>query len=348
LRTSSAIVYFWALSISLAVVPAGLGQGPSAQVPASASDPIPAPVPQLAHISGTVTDTNGDIVPGAVVTLEDAAHQHKWTATANDAALFQFDNLEPGAYRITVSAPGYIDWRSDELTLNPGQLDSLTTIRLAIAGNAASVVVTASRDEIAVEELKMEEQQRVLGFIPNYYVVYDPNAPPLTSRMKFQLATKVMTNPVTFAGTGFLALLNQASDYPDYQQGLKGYGQRFGAVYADGLTDIMVGGAILPSLLHQDPRYFYQGTGTHKSRLFHAITSPIICKGDNGRWQPNYSSLGGYLASGAVANAYYPQNNRGAGLVLNTFFTDIAANVANSVIQEFVLRKLTPSAKNHN
>ena len=106
--------------------------------------------------------------------------------------------------------------------------------------------------------------------------------------------------------------------------------------------------AILPSILHQDPRYFYQGTGTTKSRLLHALSSPFICRGDNGRWQPNYSSLGGYLVSGAIANAYYPETNRGPGLVLHTFTVDLSANIANAVLQEFVLRKLTPSAKGRN
>ncbi len=76
-------------------------------------------------------------------------------------------------------------------------------------------------------------------------------------------------------------------------QGAKGFGQRLGANYANGLTDIMIGGAILPSILHQDPRYFYQGTGTKKSRALHALSTRFICKGDNGLWQPNYSGLGG-------------------------------------------------------
>jgi hypothetical protein len=155
-----------------------------------------------------------------------------------------------------------------------------------------------------------------------------------------------MTDPVTFLGSAFVAGIDQAADTPNYQQGLKGYGQRFGANYANGLTDIMVGGAILPSLLHQDPRYFYQGTGTNKSRVLHALSSPFICKGDNGRWQPNYSGLGGYLAAGAIANTYYPEPNRGPGLVFSTFGIDVAADMANGVIQEFLLRKLTPSAKN--
>jgi hypothetical protein len=69
---------------------------------------------------------------------------------------------------------------------------------------------------------------------------------------------------------------------------------------AHGFSDIMIGGAILPSLLHQDPRYFYQGTGTTRSRLLHAMSNPFASKGDNGRLQPNYSTIGGDLAASAL------------------------------------------------
>jgi hypothetical protein len=110
----------------------------------------------------------------------------------------------------------------------------------------------------------------------------------------------------------------------------------------------VVGGAILPSLLHQDPRYFYQGTGTNKSRALHAISSPFICRGDNGRLQPNYSTVGGDLASAALANAYYPESNRGVGLFLGNFFIATGQRALANVAQEFILRRLTPKAKNQN
>ena len=115
----------------------------------------------------------------------------------------------------------------------------------------------------------------------------------MTAKLKFKLALKVAVDPVTILGIGFIAGLDQAGNTPDYQQGAKGYGQRFGAIAADGTTDILFGGAVLPSLLHQDPRYFYQGKGTTRSRFFHAVTYPFVCRGDNGQTQPNYSSLGG-------------------------------------------------------
>ena len=309
---------------------------------------LSAPEPQPGHVSGTVTDDNGDIVPGATVVLEGVA-QKEQTAYANDNGGFQFDNVSPGStVEVSIHAQGFANWESTPLVVNAGQFVLIPDIKLKAEADAVSITVTASREELATEQVRLAEQQRVLGFIPNFYVVYDHDAVPLTPKLKFELATKVMVDPITFAGTAFLAGVNQAANYPDYQQGFKGYGQRFGAIYANDLTDIMVGGAILPSILHQDPRYFYQGTGTTKSRLLHAMSSPFIARGDNGHWQPNYSSLGGYLASGAIANAYYPEKNRGVGLVLNTFAVDLSANVANGVIQEFVLRKLTPSVKNRN
>ena len=319
-----------------------------AQITKASGQQMLAPEPQPAEISGTVTATDGELIPGATVVLEGTG-QTRQTAVANDNGLFEIDHVMPGAaFELTITAEGFADWQSPAIVLQPGQFQILKDIKLILKGDATSVTVTASREQLAVEQVKMEEQQRVLGIIPNFYVVYDHNAAPLTPKLKLELALKVSIDPVTLAGTSFLAATNQAARYPDYVEGAKGYGQRFGAIYANDITDIMVGGAILPSLLHQDPRYFYQGTGTKKSRLMHALSSPIICKGDNGRWQPNFSSLGGYLASGAISNAYFPPANRGAGLVAHTFAIDLSANVANGVIQEFVLRKLTPSVKNRN
>jgi hypothetical protein len=110
----------------------------------------------------------------------------------------------------------------------------------------------------------------------------------------------------------------------------------------------VIGGAILPSLLHQDPRYFYQGAGTKRSRVLHALSSPFVCKGDNGQWQPNYSTVGGDLAAAAMSNAYYPASNRGPGLFLGNFLINTGQREASNLVQEFILRRLTPKAKDRN
>jgi hypothetical protein len=205
----------------------------------------------------------------------------------------------------------------------------------------------ASSEEIAAEQVKVEEQQRIFGFIPNFYVTYDRNVVPLTPKLKFKLATKALFDPVTVIGVAGFAAINQAANNPNYGQGAKGYAERFGAGYADGAIDIMVGGAILPSLLHQDPRYFYQGTGTTKSRVLHAVSSPFITRGDNGQRQPNYSTLGGDLTTAALANAYYPASNRGVGLFLGNFFIATGQRALANVAQEFILRRITKTKNQH-
>ncbi len=319
------------------------GQQESAQPPAS----VPGPPP--AWISGTVTDANGDTITGATVALESTDPGDKRTAVTGDSGAFEFDNLKPGTqYHVTVSAREMQSWESPPIVLSPGQYFLLTDIKLKLPGSEVSVTVYASQVQIATEQVIVAEKQRVLGIFPNFYVTYDPHPVPLTTKLKYRLALKASTDPVTFFGIAFMAAVYQAGDVPDYQQGWKGYGQRFGAGVADTATDIFFGGAILPSLLHQDPRYFYQGTGTKKSRVLHAMSYPYICKGDNGKTQPNYSSLGGDLISGAISNIYYPETNRGVGLVFEGFFITTGVRTVNSIIQEFVLRKLTPSARQKN
>jgi hypothetical protein len=302
---------------------------------------------ETGSMSGTVSDAYGDVVPGAVVTLEGSLPADHRQAVANDTGGFAFEGLRGNAsYRIAVSHEGFVTWTSAEIVLAPGQYVFLKSVELKIEGEQTSVTVYGSTDQIAVEQVHIEEQQRVFGFIPNFYVVYDSkNAVPLTTKLKFKLALRVSTDPVSMAGVLFMASVKQAANTPDYAQGAKGYGQRVGAISADSFSDILIGGAVLPSLLHQDPRYFYQGTGTTNSRLRHALSSPFICKGDNGRLQPNYSSLGGDLASSALSNTYYPQSNRGAGLVFGNFAIGTVERMVSDFTQEFIIRKFTPAAK---
>jgi hypothetical protein len=134
--------------------------------------------------------------------------------------------------------------------------------------------------------------------------------------------------------------------FSGYGQGAEGYAKRYGASYADLVTNTFIGGAILPSLLKQDPRYFYKGTGSVKSRALYAIANAVICKGDNGKWQANYSAILGSIAAGGISNLYYPANDRGAGLTFENAAIGIGATAAANLLQEFVIRKLTPRLPN--
>ena len=310
-----------------------------------AQQPI-APEPQTGNIIGTAIDVQGDAIPAASITLDGPTSADHSTTTSDDNGFFAFRNLRPAVpYHISINANGFAAWTSPDIVLKPGQQLDLAGIKLQIS--VVQTTVTAlTLEQIATQQVEVAEKQRVLGFIPNFYVTYDKNPVPLTTKLKYKLAFRTSTDVINFAATAFFAGINQASNNsPDYVQGAKGYAERFGANYTDSFTDIMIGAAVLPSLLHQDPRYFYQGTGTIKSRIMHAISSPFLCRGDNGRMQVNYSSLGGDLASGSISNIYYPASDRGAGLLFENDLITIGGRVASALSQEFIFRRFTPSAK---
>ncbi|WP_263375584.1 carboxypeptidase-like regulatory domain-containing protein [Granulicella aggregans] len=300
-----------------------------------------APEPQTASINGSVTDIDGGLIPGATIIANGPNSGQHTSTTSDDTGTFQLRNLRPAVpYRIVVSARGFAPATSAQIILTPGQQLQLPAFKLVVAAVETSITAE-SQEQIATEQVHEAEKQRILGVIPNFYVVYDKQFVPLTPKLKFELALRSSTDVVTIAGTAFLAGVNQAANTPDYQQGWKGYGQRFGAIYAGGVSDVLIGGAILPSVLHQDPRYFYQGTGTKKSRFFHALEAPFVAKGDNGEWQPNYSSIGGDLASGALSVTYLPQSNRDASDVLTGIVTTTAGRIVNAMAEEFLLNRFT-------
>jgi hypothetical protein len=296
----------------------------------------------MATISGTVLDVNGDLVPGATVVLKATSSDDRREVIADDNAAFKFDSVTPGIpYEVSIHVQGFTNWTSPSIVLQPSQF-FLEDIHLKMEAEATSITVYGSTEEIAVEQVHLEEQQRVLGFIPNFYVNYDAaNAVPLTTKLKFKLAMKVSTDPVTIMGVGFMSGIDQAANTPNYVQGAKGFGQRFGANAAGEFSDILIGGAILPSLLHQDPRYFYQGTGGTRSRLKHAMEAPFICRGDNGRQQVNFSSMGGVIGATALSMTYYPNSNRGTGDVFLAFGISEAERAVSAIAQEFILPRFT-------
>jgi hypothetical protein len=301
------------------------------------------PQKQTGSILGTVTDVNGDTVPFAKVVLQGPNPNDRRTAVTNQNGFFDFHEVQPGvSYYVAVSGAGLAAWTSAHLTIAPNESRILTGIRLRVPTAHTTIKVTpGSQVQVATEQVKQQETQRIFGIIPNFYVVYDQIFVPLTARLKFRLALRTSIDPVTFLGIAVVAGAQQAGDYPAYGQGAQGFAKRFGADTASGFTDIMIGGAILPSLLHQDPRYFYQGTGTTMSRFWHAISNTFICKGDNGKQQPNYSTIGGDLGSAAISNAYYPEKDRGVQRTFTSFAVNTGARMAADLAQEFILVKLT-------
>jgi len=302
-----------------------------------------APEPQsTATISGDVLDIRDAMVANARVTLETPTGVVQLTETSDNSGAFTFSSVPPGTYRVRITSPGLQTFLSYDITLKTGDKYQLPRIALPITANTADVTVTVTEDQLAEEQIHDEIRQRTLGVFPNFYTSFIWNAAPLKAKHKFELAIRSTIDPVNFLTTAGIAGEEQMrGKYKGYGDGAEGYGKRYAAAYGDIVVGRMIGGAILPSLFRQDPRYFYQGSGSIPSRTWHALSSAIICRGDNGRLQPNYSHVLGNFAAGGLSNLYRPNEDRGARLAVDNALIHTAANAFNNLLREFVLRSIT-------
>jgi len=188
--------------------------------------------------------------------------------------------------------------------------------------------------EKADEQIKEQEKQRTVGILPAFNVSYRSDA-----------VFRSSTDPITFATAFVVAGYHEALDQnKGFGWGIEGYGKRSGAAYLDAFDGTMIGNGILPSILHQDPRYFRLGHGTTSHRLLYALATNVICKHDNtGKWEPSYSNILGNIAAGGISNLYYPSDGSGIGQTFSNGFIVTAEGGIGSVFQEFwpdVSRKL--------
>ena len=322
-------------------------EAPATAAPLVTASAAPQGNPQASGvIRGTVVDKTGTLLGGVKVRLAQEGQAAGQEVATGDDGQFTIANAAPGNFQLTFTAANYAA-QNYSGTLRAGETLAVPQITLQLATEVTEVRVEETTVEIAQEQIKEQEKQRVLGAIPNFYVTYaGSDAAPLNTRQKFELAWKSTLDPITFVINGGVAGAQQATNaFKGYGQGAQGYGKRYGASYADIITGTYIGSAILPSLLKQDPLYFYEGTGSFRSRFWYAVSMAFICKGDNGRWQFNYSGILGSLAAGGISNAYYPDTDRGAGLTFENFGIGIGATAGVNLLQEFVLRKLTPHAQ---
>jgi hypothetical protein len=197
----------------------------------------------------------------------------------------------------------------------------------------------------ARQQIKEQEHQRILWVFPAFNTTYRSDAVSLTSREKMALAFRTAIDPMAFAGPFIVAGISELNGNAGFGWGPEGYFKRTGAAYLDAFNGKMIGKGILPSLLHQDPRYFRRGYGSTARRLLYASGSVVICKHDgSGRWEPNYSNVGGNILAGTISTLYYPETGESGiqkSLVNGLIVT--AQGVMGVMFQEFwpdISRKL--------
>ena len=300
----------------------------------------PAQTAAAVAVDGTVKDGAGQAVAGAIVTLETAAGTGQRTTATDQAGAFHFGDVAAGSYNVTVAAGGFAVWTAN---VTAGVLNQAPVAAvLQVAPVTSTIEVTPPPKELAAEQLKSEEKQRVLGVFPHFLVTYDPNAAPLTAGQKFHLGFKTLVDPVTLLGTGIDAGIQQAQNkYPEFGQGVEGYAKRFGARYTSHISGVMIHHVILQAVFHQDPRYFYRDTGSFRSRVWYSIWTAFECKGDNGRWQPDYSDVIGGAAASQVSRLYYPYTSRPWLRLFHNVLEGFGGRAEDHLLEQFVVRRFT-------
>lgn len=181
-----------------------------------------------------------------------------------------------------------------------------------------------------------KQDKRVFGVFPNYRTT-DNNVPfsPLTARQKFTIGLKDSFDWPVYPTSGAFALLYQLENQnPSFGQGLKGYARRYGTALADQTIGNMMTESIMPSLLHEDPRYFRIGHGSKKHRAAYALTRIFVSKTDEGVRCFNFAEVLGNSAAVAISNAYYP-DTRDVSDNVERLGIALATDAFSQVMKEF-------------
>lgn len=328
---------------------AQLPESPQSQADAQATSAQNQSAPAFrdgATVSGTVLDTNGDVIQGARVQLSEArAPGTQREVKSGATGQFELSDLKPGTYIVTVSGDGMTTFVSKPIPVRVNDSVIVPKIVLGVAAATTSVTVM-DEEQASIEQVKIAEQQRVLKVFPNFYSSYDWNAPPMLAKQKYRLAARTLIDPVSFLTTAGIAGAEQYKNvFPSFGGGVEGYGKRYGAAFASHGSAELFTRAVFPSMFHTDPRYFIMGKGTSQARALHAVTSTWVTRGDDGSRRINFPQILGGLSAAALSNAYFPSKERGINLVLINGLGDLGGNMVDNLIREFLLSRVTTRAK---
>jgi len=330
------------LSLALCAAPLHAQTPMLASASALPDAPVPAAARHTGVITGTVIDPTGKPLANAEVNVRGQSLSAPRSVKTDAQGRFSVGGLGSGNYIVTVFATNFLNTTAPIVALGDGEVYRLTITATPIPQASTTVEVTASEKQIATAQLHLEEKQRILGFVPNFYTSYIWNAAPLDAQQKMALAFHSLFDPFTpaeaAAAAGAEQILNLESGYGS---GAVGYGKRYGAAYADIFVSRVIGDGLYPAIFHQDPRYFYRGTGSVGSRLWYAARSAFVARGDNGKWQMNYSEIFGDFTSAAIANAYSAPSDRNLGTTLQNGAILVGGDALEDVLLEFLSRKLT-------
>lgn len=182
-----------------------------------------------------------------------------------------------------------------------------------------------------------QKDDRIFFALPNHLTVENAsNLPPLSTREKFKTVAEGCFDPVEVVFIGVQAGIDQADDVnPTYHQGFVGYSKRLGTAYADAIIGNFGTGAIFPTVLRQDPRYYQMGKGNVFRRIGYAAMRVIVTRSEtSGNHQFNFSELFGNSVAAGISNAYHPGPHTIVSSV-NVLGTQVIMDAAGYELKEF-------------
>jgi hypothetical protein len=188
---------------------------------------------------------------------------------------------------------------------------------------------------------------RLFYALPNFLTMENAGQlPPLTSWQKLKVVARGSFDYVEYPWYGALAGISQAEHSEHgFGQGAAGYGKRYGASFADGTIENFMTGAILPSLLREDPRFYQSGTGTFWHRTGYAISRIFVTRTDSGHEQFNFSEIiGSALSAGISTYSYHPRDDRNLPNTASVWGSLVGYDTITIVVKEFwpdIRRKLS-------
>jgi hypothetical protein len=158
----------------------------------------------------------------------------------------------------------------------------------------------------------------------------------LTTGQKFELFLSKSTSPPQILSSVAGAAIGQANNsLPGYGQEWSGYAKRFGSSLASGASSHLFGTFLLPSLLHEDPRYFVRLGGGWRAHVGHALARVVVIRTDTGARRFNVPGTLGPLMAEGLANVYLPDQERTAGKTFERFGFRIGWGAANNLVKEY-------------
>jgi hypothetical protein len=197
---------------------------------------------------------------------------------------------------------------------------------------------TGAQKNINKEETQGVSNDRLFYTLPNFLTISDVNhVPPLTRKQKFKVVAQSSFDWVEYPWNASLAAISQARDSePGYGQGWGAYGKRFGSAFGDGTIENFWTGAILPSVLNQDPRYYQLGEGGFWRRTGYAVSRIVVTRTDSGHETFNSSEIvGSAIAAGISTYTYHPRSEKTLSNTASVWGTQVGLDTVTIVLKEF-------------